>query len=66
MERVVIYGVGSPVVADVQESLARAGVAVAAAVRNLQCPVWLLEGVTPIEPAALTPAMLALPDAMTS
>jgi sugar O-acyltransferase (sialic acid O-acetyltransferase NeuD family) len=61
MERVVIYGVGSPVVADVQESLARAGVAVAAAVRNLQCQVWLLDGVTPIEPAALTPALLALP-----
>jgi sugar O-acyltransferase (sialic acid O-acetyltransferase NeuD family) len=61
MAAVVIYGVGSPIVADVQESLMRAGVALAAAVHNAQCEVRLLEGVTPITPAQLTPEMLALP-----
>ena len=61
MDRVVIYGVGSPIVADVQESLSRAGVALAAAVRNMDCEVRLLEGVTPVAPAELTAEMLALP-----
>jgi len=61
MDRVVIYGVGSPIVADVQESLARAGVALATAVRNFPCEVRLLGTITPIEPAELTPEVLALP-----
>ena len=61
MDRVVIYGVGSPIVVDVQESLMRAGVSITAAVRNLSCEVRLLEGVTLIEPAALTTEVLALP-----
>jgi sugar O-acyltransferase (sialic acid O-acetyltransferase NeuD family) len=61
MDRVVIYGVGSPIVVDVQESLMRAGIAIAAAVRNIECEVRLLEGVTPIERAQLTPEILALP-----
>jgi len=61
MDRVVIYGVGSPIVADVQESLARAGVALATAVRNFPCEVRLLGTMTPIEPAELTAEMLALP-----
>jgi len=61
MDRVVIYGVGSPIVADVQESLGRAGVAIAAAVRNLDCAVRLLEGITPVAPADLTAELLGLP-----
>jgi sugar O-acyltransferase (sialic acid O-acetyltransferase NeuD family) len=61
MDRVVIYGVGSPIVVDVQESLMRAGIAIAAAVRNIECDVRLLEGVTPTEPAELTAELLALP-----
>jgi hypothetical protein len=61
MDRVVIYGVGSPIVADVQESLMRAGLAIAVAVRNMDCTVRLLEGVTPVAPAELTAEMLALP-----
>jgi hypothetical protein len=60
MERVVIYGVGSPIVADVQESLMRAAVPIAAAVRNIPCEVRLLDGVAPIEPSQLTPELLAL------
>lgn len=59
MDNVVIYGVGSPVVVDVQESLARAGVNIAAAVRNMDCKVWLLDGVAPIDSPGLTPEMLA-------
>ena len=61
MDRVVIYGVGSPIVADVQESLERAGAVLAAAVRNLPCEVRLLDGVTPVELTGLTLAVLALP-----
>ena len=60
MDRVVIYGVGSPLVVDVQESLGRAGVVIAAAVRNMDWEVRLLEGVTVVEPAGLTAEMLAL------
>lgn len=60
MDQVVIYGAGSPIVADVQESLTRAGVALAAAVRNIDCAVRLLEGATPIAPTELTPELLAL------
>jgi len=59
MDRVVIYGVGSPIVADLQESMMRAGVVVAAAVHNVQCEVRLLDGVTPIEPAKLTAELTA-------
>jgi sugar O-acyltransferase (sialic acid O-acetyltransferase NeuD family) len=61
MNRVVIYGVGSPIVVDVQESLMRAGIAIAAAVRNIDCEVRLLDGVAPIEPGQLTTEVLALP-----
>lgn len=60
MDRVVIYGVGSPIVVDVQESLMRAGVAVAAAIRNMDCAVRLLDGVTPIGLTELTPEVLAI------
>ncbi len=61
MNRVVIYGVGSPIVVDVQESLLRAGIGVAAAVRNIECEVRLLDGIAPIEPAQLTAELLAVP-----
>ena len=61
MDRVVIYGVGSPIVVDVQESLMRAGVAIAAAVRNIDCEVRLLEGVTAVGLAELTAETLGLP-----
>jgi hypothetical protein len=61
MERVVIYGVGSPIVADFQESLARASITVAMAVRNLPCEVRLLDNAPFVEVAGLTPEVLALP-----
>ena len=61
MDQVVIYGVGSPFVVDVQESLMRSGVHLAAAVHNMDCPVRLLDGVAAIKPSELTSALLALP-----
>ncbi len=60
MNRVVIFGVGSPVVVDVQESLLRAGIAIAAAVSNLACEPRLLDGFVPVGPEALTAELLAL------
>ncbi len=60
MDRVVIYGVGSPVVVDMQESLMRAGIAIAAAVCNLACDSRLLDGVVTVGPEALTTELLAL------
>lgn len=60
MDRVVIYGVGSPVVVDVQESLMRADIAVAAAVRNMECESRLLDGLIPMAPEELTAELLAL------
>ena len=35
MHEVVLYGVGSPIVVDIDESLARAGITIAAAVQNV-------------------------------
>jgi sugar O-acyltransferase (sialic acid O-acetyltransferase NeuD family) len=61
ISRIVIYGVGSPIVVDVQESLARAGIVVAAAVRNMSSEVRLLGGVDPVELVDLTAETLALP-----
>jgi sugar O-acyltransferase (sialic acid O-acetyltransferase NeuD family) len=40
---IVIYGAGSPVVADIEESIARAGLTVIAAVRNVPGDVYLLD-----------------------
>ncbi len=56
-----IYGVGSPVVVDVEESLARAGLTVVAAVRNHPGDVRLLDRSALIDVGNLTTAMKALP-----
>jgi len=61
LRAVVIYGVGSPVVVDVEESLARAGLTVAAAVRNHSGEVRVLDPSVVITPEALTAALTALP-----
>jgi acetyltransferase-like isoleucine patch superfamily enzyme len=60
-ESVVIYGVGSPVVADVETSLVRAGCHLAAGVRNVAGDVWLLDRGKAIEAAEVPPALLTLP-----
>lgn len=46
---VVIYSVGSPIVVDIEESLANAGVEVEAAVKNLTGDSYLLDGGLVIE-----------------
>jgi len=61
LDHVVIYGVGSPLVVDAQESLMRAGVTIVAAVCNMDCEVRLLEGVTAIGASDLTAKLLRLP-----
>jgi sugar O-acyltransferase (sialic acid O-acetyltransferase NeuD family) len=60
MKSVVIFGVGSPVVVDVQESLMRAGITIAAAVRNMECESRLLDGVVPVGPEELTAELRAI------
>lgn len=59
--RVLLYGVGSPVAADVEESLHRAGLALAAGIRNRPCESHLSEAATILAPEALSPDLLALP-----
>ena len=61
MQSVVIYGVGSPIVVDFEESLRRAGLSVAAAVRNYPGAVWLLDQTPLVERSGLTPELRALP-----
>ncbi len=61
MRLIVIYGVGSPIVVDFEESLARAGLSVAAAVRNHPGEVRLLDQSPLIDRAGLTAEMIALP-----
>ncbi len=54
MRGVVIYGVGSPVVVDVEASLERAGLHVVAAVKNVPGDVHLLDKSNLIEVSELT------------
>lgn len=56
-----IFGVGSPLVVDFEESLRRAGVTVAAAVRNVPGDVWLLDPRPMIDVSDLRPDLLRLP-----
>lgn len=61
MQGVVIYGVGSPVVVDVETSLERAGIRVVAALRNVSGEVHLLDRTTLMEPSEVTPEIRAHP-----
>jgi len=61
MQGVVIYGVGSPVVVDVEASLERAGVRVVAAVRNVPGDVHLLDRTTLVEASEVTPQIRSYP-----
>ena len=54
--RVVLYGVGSPLVIDAEEACARAGVQIVAGVRNVDAPVYVTDAVRVIAPAELTEA----------
>lgn len=51
---IVLYGVGSPLVIDAEESCARAGIAIVAGVRNLDAPAYVTDAVRIITPGELT------------
>ena len=59
--KIVIYGVGSPIVADIEESIARAGLLVAAAVQNIPGDVFLLDRSCLTAPSELSADVIALP-----
>lgn len=58
---VVLYAVGSPIVVDVEESLACAGVSLAAAVRNQEGDSFLLEESKVVDAINLSAPFRALP-----
>ena len=59
--QVVLYGVGSPIVGDFEESLARAGVTISAAVRNVEGEDHLLDKRPLVEHAELSDEIRNLP-----
>lgn len=61
MESVILFGVGSPLLVDVDESLHRAGCRIAAGVRNWPGPDHLPEGVPVVSPEDLAAEVLDLP-----
>lgn len=52
--RIVLYGVGSPLVIDAEESCARLRLAIVAGVRNADAPVYVTSAVRVIAPDELT------------
>lgn len=55
-QRIVLYGVGSPLVIDAEESCGRAGITIVAGVRNVDAPVYVTAAVRVIAPGELTDA----------
>jgi sugar O-acyltransferase (sialic acid O-acetyltransferase NeuD family) len=53
MRGVVLFAVGSPLAIDAEESCARAGIPVAAAVRNMDGPVYVSDSVRVVSPEEL-------------
>jgi len=61
MQEVVIYGIGSPIVVDVEESLFRAGIGVYAGVQNRPGETFLSNTALIIQPDAVTDQIRACP-----
>ncbi|RAI57966.1 DapH/DapD/GlmU-related protein [Roseicella frigidaeris] len=61
MTAALLFGIGSPLVVDVEESLHRAGLRVAAGIHNCGGRHWLPEGIAVLAPEALSGALLDLP-----
>jgi sugar O-acyltransferase (sialic acid O-acetyltransferase NeuD family) len=59
--RIVLYGVGSPLVVDAEESCARAGIPIVAGIRNADAPVHVTSAVRVIAPNELTDAERGCP-----
>ncbi|TAK49694.1 MAG: acetyltransferase [Xanthobacteraceae bacterium] len=61
MEDVVIYGTGSPILVDIEESLRRSGIAIRAGVKNRDGDSFLSDGTLEIAPDTLDDAIRGLP-----
>jgi hypothetical protein len=61
MHEIVIYGVGSALIADVEETARRAGVRIAAGIRNHEAPVRATPGYPIIEPDDIPSSLKWLP-----
>lgn len=59
--RVVLFGIGSPIIVDVEESLCRAGHAIAAGVRNHPGQIHIAEAAPILKPEDLSAEWLDLP-----
>jgi sugar O-acyltransferase (sialic acid O-acetyltransferase NeuD family) len=57
---VLLFGIGSPILCDVEESLHRAGLCVAAGIQNRPGPSHLSDGIQTLRPEQITPGMLGL------
>lgn len=60
-KEVIIYGVGSPLLLDYEESLARAELKIYMAVENVPGKCWLTQGPPVVKPHSITPDNLNLP-----
>jgi sugar O-acyltransferase (sialic acid O-acetyltransferase NeuD family) len=60
VRQIVIFGVGSPVAIDVEETCRRLGIAVAAAIKNVEGPVYVSSDVSVVESANLPERLLGL------
>lgn len=61
MSRIVLFAVGSPLCVDFEESVFRAGLEVAAGIKNVEGPDYLTEGTTIVSSCQLDDALLRLP-----
>ena len=64
MKRIVLFGVGSALVVDVEESCMRCGIEIVAAVKNVDGPVHVSDTLRLIRPTELNEADLACPVAV--
>ncbi len=61
MKRMILFGVGSPLVADIEESLARSGVELEAGIRNYPGETHLADHSKVVDLVAVRPDQLAIP-----
>jgi hypothetical protein len=61
MKRLVLYGVGSPLVADAQEACARAGIEIVAGVANVEGRTWIEAPVRVVQAAQVDAALTIHP-----
>jgi len=64
MRAIVLYAIGSPLIVDAEEACARAGITIAAAVRNVAGRTWLSSDVRIVDESAVDDALLRIPVAV--